>query len=64
MSQHEYEESRKIDRAGFSFYSLIMAAMRQADSENLEKLRESFPDVWAELRARYDAPGGALAGDR
>lgn len=63
MSRHEYEESKRIERGGFAFYSLIMAAMRQADSGNILKLRTAFPDVWDELRERYDVPGGFLQGE-
>jgi hypothetical protein len=37
-----------------------MAAMRKADDTNLEKLKSVFPETLAELRARYNAPGGAL----
>lgn len=45
------------------FYALIMAAMRQADTANAERLRHMFPVVWDELQARYHAPGGLLPGD-
>lgn len=63
MSRHDYEESKRINAAGHSFYGLLMAAMRNADTPNLGKLRESFPEVAAELQARYDAPGGVLPTD-
>lgn len=63
MSLHEYVESKELDRMGISFYGLVMAAMRQADDENLARLRSAFPQVWAELQARYNAPGGALPGE-
>jgi hypothetical protein len=42
------------------FYTLLMAAMRCADTDNLWKLIQAFPDVWDELQKRYNAPGGAL----
>jgi hypothetical protein len=42
------------------FYSLIMAAARFADTDNFDKLEEAFPEVIQELKARYNAPGGAL----
>lgn len=60
MSQHEYDVSKEIAKADYPFYSLVMAAMRQADTDNLEKLQGAFPEVWAELQARYNAPGGIL----
>lgn len=45
---------------GNEFYTLLMAAMRFADTNNLSKLESAFPDVVKELRMRYQAPGGAL----
>jgi hypothetical protein len=58
MSHYDYEMSKKISEA--PFYAIIMAAMRRADTRNAELLRNAFPDVWEELKARYDAPGGCL----
>lgn len=63
MSLHEYLESQKIERKRYPFYALIMAAMRQADDNNLWKLRNMWPKVWDELEARYHAPGGELEND-
>jgi hypothetical protein len=64
MSLYDYRESQKIAAFDFPFYSLIMAAMRQADSENIEKLKREFPAVWQEFSARYNAPGGILEGEQ
>jgi len=64
MSWHEYQMSKEIDRLGPSFYAIIMAAMRNADTANLIALRSAWPYVWEELQARYDAPGGYLEGER
>jgi hypothetical protein len=63
MSLYDYRESQEIDRAQYSFYALIMAAMRQADTENTEKLRMCWPDIYDELFQRYNAPGGAITPD-
>jgi len=63
VSRYEYIASQELEREGRPFYALIMAAMRGADSDNLERLRREWPEVWAELRARYDAPGGVLEGE-
>ena len=60
MSLYEYHESRRISLQDFSFYALIMAAMRKSDTDNSEKLQAAFPEVFKELRLRYDAPGGVL----
>ena len=65
MSLHEYLDSKRIAdlRPPAAFYALIMAAIRDADSENEMKLRTMWPEVWAEMRARYNAPGGRLPDD-
>lgn len=59
----EYEASKRIYAMDAPFYALVMAAMRQADEENLRRLRLGFEDVWLELQARYHAPGGLLPGE-
>ena len=59
MSIIEYRESQFLECEG-SFNGLLMEAMRKADTDNLEKLKAAFPEVWAELQQRYNAPGGAL----
>lgn len=60
MSLYDYEQGRLIEGEGHPFYALIHAAMRQADSDNIEILQFAFPEVHAELTARYNAPGGFL----
>lgn len=58
MSNYDYIQSRRItDLPGVSFYALIMAAMRNADTENEAKLREAWPDTWKELVEFYHTPG-------
>lgn len=63
MSYHEYVASRELVMRDLPFYSLIMAAMHKADTANAALLRNAFPDVWDELQARYNAPGGKLTGE-
>jgi len=63
MSLYDYEESKRIAAQDFCFYALIMAAMRQADSNNLEALCRAFPQVYSELRERYNTRGGRLPED-
>ena len=60
MSLYDYRAGQQIELAGHPFYALIQAAMRQADTTNTELLANAFPTVYAELRARYNAPGGVL----
>jgi len=64
MSLHAYLQSQKLAAQDYPFYALIMAAMRRADFDNLEKLRFAFPDVWQELTDRYGAPGGLLPSEQ
>ena len=59
MSYYDFQRSKEI--AVEPFYGIIMAAMRNADDNNLEKLRRAFPNVFEELRKRYNAPGGCLS---
>jgi len=63
MSRFDYLQSREIAILDRPFYAMIMAAMRRADSDNLELLRSAFPHVLTELRERYKAPGGWLPED-
>lgn len=63
MSHFDYAASRELIAADPPFYSLIMAAMRKADSVNQQLLADAFPETWAELQARYNAPAGRLKGD-
>lgn len=63
MSLDEYETGRLISSHDYPFYALIQAAMRQADTDNLEMLKGCWPKVWEELQARYNAPGGRLEGE-
>jgi len=60
VSLYDYSVSGELARADHPFYGLIMAAMRRADTDNLAKLTDAWPEVYAELDARYNAPGGRL----
>ena len=62
--RYDYLQSQKIASEGYYFYALLMAAMREADSDNTDKFRLMWPDVWDELQARYNAPGGLLEGEK
>jgi hypothetical protein len=66
LSLFDYRASRHIKSGDYPFYALIMAAMRQADTENLERLKEAFPETWAEFERRYyssASPDGRLPGE-
>jgi len=64
MNLYDYLKSQEISKQDYPFYALIMAAMRQADTHNLELLQEAFPEVWAQFIARYNAPGGRLENEK
>ena len=61
VSLHEYQIAIELERQDPPFYSLIMAAMLRADTDNFELLRRAFPEVEAELDIRYNSPGGVHA---
>lgn len=63
MSFYDYKASQIIKGKGYPFYALIMAAMRQADTFNLENLAAAFPLTYKELKERYNAPDGLLASE-
>ena len=68
MGFDEYRASQRLEiqalaMDGNAFYSLVLAAMRQADTDNLQALRAAFPGLYEELTARYHAPGGELPDD-
>lgn len=54
----EKESDRRISKVSdLSFNDLIMAAMRIADPEELEKLKNSFPDIWQKMDATAKSKG-------
>ena len=63
-SYYDYKQGQQIAAEDYSFYALIQAAMRQADSDNIRKLKSAFPEVWEDLKLRYDLPGGLVAGEK
>jgi len=63
MSLFDYQTSKLISAEDHPFYAIIMAAMRQGDTNNQRLLRDAWPHVWDELKARYNVPGGRLSDD-
>ena len=59
-SMYDYNIGRKLEAEDIPFYALIQAAMRRADTINLEMLKGCWPEVWEELFERYNTPGGYL----
>jgi hypothetical protein len=63
VSAHDYRVSLGISVQGYSFDSLVFAALRQADTVNAAKIRAAWPELSAEMQERYSAPGGLLPGE-
>jgi hypothetical protein len=61
VSRHDYLTSSTLENHNHTYTTLIMTAMRQAlDIEDLDLLRAAYPDVWAELMARFHTINGYL----
>ena len=63
MGYQDYKTSITIVSKGYSFYSIIMAAMRRADELNLGRLKRLWPDVYDEWKRRNKTPEGKLTQD-
>ena len=66
MTYYEYEVGKKLEKMELPFYGIIQGAMRRAaaeSDENLEMSKGCFPEVWNDLKKRYNAPGGKLEED-
>lgn len=61
LNLYEYEQSKHIRAQDYQFYSLIAAAMSQADTANLKALKRAFPEIWESFLRRYNAPLGVVA---
>jgi len=44
----------------YPFNAIIMAAMRRADTSNLEMLKRCWPKIWDELVELYNTPGAYM----
>lgn len=64
MGKYDYDVSKQIAAQDYPFFAIIMAAARQADTQNLAALERAFPEATAELKERYNAPGGILPRER
>lgn len=59
MSIVDFKEAQTISQ-GLNFRAMIMAAMMKGDSQNREKLRAAFPEIFEELKRRQAVAGGYL----
>jgi hypothetical protein len=63
MSLHSYHVSLAILKNDPPLYSLIMAALRKADTRNLALLGQAFPEVVDEMNRRNISHMGVLPED-
>lgn len=63
MSLYDYEISKQLGAGDPPFAAFIMAAYARADSTNTAKIGYLWPEIAAEVDARYNAPGGLLDGE-
>jgi len=61
--KYVYLESQRIAATSPSFYGLLAALVRKADTDNLDKIKAAWPGFVEEFMARYNAPGGDLPTD-
>ena len=64
VSYEDYKIGKELSRKDYSFYALLQATMRQADTENLQKLTLLFPETRKELAHRITSPEGLLPEER
>jgi len=60
ISLYEYEQSQEISAQGYQFYALLGALMRDADTNNTEKLKAAWPEFWQSMQRRHNAPVGVI----
>jgi hypothetical protein len=61
LSHYEYQYSQELypEIAG-NFVPVLAVLMRDADTDNMERLAREFPVIAKMLQDRYNAPGGVL----
>ena len=61
-SKYDYDTSVSIRALpNFTFYGCFIALVLSADTDNLARLHEAFPEATEEALARYSTPGGTLS---
>ena len=63
MSYKAYRDSQRLE-AEESYEAIIMVYMRGAEGEAKEFMIHRHPNIWKELVARYNLPGGKLEDER
>lgn len=61
MSNYDFNQSLKLIKCNPPFYSLLRAAMINADTENTRKLALAWPELWIDNHIRYNVPGAVTS---
>jgi len=65
MSYEEYKDGQRLEldvlEGKHTFNGLVQALIRMHSKS--DEIKAIFPDVYTELLARYNAPGGLLEGE-
>ena len=59
----DYWRSRRLKQEDFPFYAALAYLIQKADSNNLRKLLEVWPEEVEEIQMRYNTPAGAITED-
>lgn len=61
LSHHEYNRGAELyPQIAGNFIPVLTALMRDADTDNMERLAREFPVIAKMLQERYNAPSGVL----
>lgn len=63
MSLFDYRQSIDLSADDPTFAALVMALIRKADTFNRQLIDQCWPDISAEMEARYHAREGLLPGE-
>ncbi len=63
MSLADFRAASAFQGCDLTFNAFIMSAMRKAQGEDLDKLKEAWPAIYAELDARMRTNKGVLPSD-
>lgn len=63
LDEYAAQFARRLVDEDHSFTALFFAATRRADTINTALLQAVSPELYRQMQARYNAPGGLLPGE-
>lgn len=57
MTDHDLDVIEQMEKYGGSFVAALAQAARRADSTNLAKIKEAFPEYWKQYSEMVDEGG-------